>query len=165
MSAFESRTYSDFLYDFRREFEGSLSVNAAVDWVHNQRSMDIFMDIFQFLDFHYAHCIWFNGFSIARPDRRTHGNQDVYVGCSCGESAVVPVELWHRRLSGVDLEDIIEDLNYKRREGPKFNAKNMLEQEINKIKMKEAMEVHYKSLITQDKKGRNAILGLEVEES
>lgn len=128
--------------------------------------IDVIRGLVPWLDQHYRACQYFNGFSIARQsgDRR---RESVIVRCSCGDFRIIPPDIWHCRIRGSDLEDIIEDLNYECRDRPTFNMKERVEYyvntEIKKRQFRAEYEAKTKRKETQDKNGLNPIFDLELE--
>ena len=113
---------------------------------------------------HYEGCRYFNGFSIAKPPRDRR-NEEIIVRCSCGDSTIVSSSLWHLRIRNTDIEDIIENLNYRCRDRCAL-VKNLFEYNVNQeiLRRKMAEEAEAKNMCSKakEKNGLNSIFSLEV---
>lgn len=124
------------------------------------------------VNFHYNNgCNLFNGFSIAKPHIsgiNRNNRENTIIRCSCGSFYSIEPQMWYHRQGNIDLEDIIEDLNYQCQDRANFNMKeqvdNYVKMEISRQRMLEEIDIKYKYKEAQKKKGVNAILGLEVED-
>jgi hypothetical protein len=120
--------------------------------------------LYIWLRHHYEQCKYFNGFSIAKPPRDRRG-EEVVIRCSCGDSTLISSSLWRLRIRDTDIEDIIEDLNYRCRNliGIKERFEHDVSQEILRRNMMEEMGAKSKRKDIE-KKGLNPILGLDVQD-
>ena len=125
-----------------------------------------FQDVIYFLDAHFKSCRYFNGFSIAkRPSRDRDAYGNITVRCSCGETISINRDMWRIRVKNIDLEDVIEDLNFQAQGRQTFNVKQHLNQyvesEIKRRILKAELEAQWLCKEVQSK-GRNPIFDLEV---
>lgn len=120
--------------------------------------------LYSWLRNHYEQCKYFNGFSIAKPPRDRR-REEIIVRCSCGDSTLISSSLWHLRIRNTDIEDIIEDLNYRCRN--LVNIKERFEHDVKQeILRRKIVEEQGAKSVRKDiqKKGLNPILGLDVQD-
>lgn len=121
-------------------------------------------DLEKWISFHYCDCKYFNGFSIAR--QRNNKDSDIILRCSCGDYRSVHPGYWYARVYENDLEDVIEDLNYKCRGNVKLNIVEEIEHQIKveilRRKLLEEEMARCKHKETKHKNSVNPILNLEI---
>lgn len=151
---------------FYDELRHSRPHATALYYGSNYNGYEVMRELMTWFDAHYFHCQFFNGFSIAKPRGRAERDSTVIVRCSCGSSKSIPSDIWHLRLNNIDLEDIIEDMNYQCQGRTFVDFKTQLEcqlhMEMQKWKTENETILKRKYREVQEKKGVNAILGLEI---